>query len=57
LEDGNNEKYIVNYNNDNIYGLSSNNVAVVKINESSVVLSNIGKLLLFYYTLKFLYNF
>ena len=57
MEDGNNEKYIVNYNNDNIYGLSSNNVAVVKINESSVVLSNIGKLLLFYYTLKFLYNF
>jgi len=39
LQSGDNERYIVYYNNDNIFGLTSEKVALIKVNENSVVLS------------------
>jgi len=42
LENSGSERYIVNYNSDNIYGLTSDKVAIVKINKSYVVLSTSG---------------
>jgi len=43
LQNDDNGRYIVYYNNDNIFGLTSEKVALIKVNENSVVLSKSGE--------------